>query len=254
MDSRFKHWEKNLPPEYRLSQDGAVHDLTPTESAIINCQRYNLHTWYLLCRIKLYIAALTGARRLRTFLTDVLEIGQATVLTSMKLIKFQCDTYDSALCSGPENVHPTFPGSIWFFEGCYSLFEAAVALITTLARYPWSDKMPEAKQLVDRAIGVLTQVAALDKGKRRGIVCIAAEVLRSLRQEIWWRTQASTVSDDLLPPVHNTGIASTYRMPTRSTTGNEQYIASMTDSHPFETSGMNNQVMSQTTIASVSGE
>lgn len=235
MDSRFDHWERDLPPEYRLSRDDeAINDLTPTEFTIIDRQRYNLHTWYLLCRIKLYIAALTGVRRLRTFLTDVLEIGKATVLTSMRLIKLQCDTYDSALCYGAENVDPTFPGSIWFFEGCFSLFEATVALITTLTRYPWSDKMSEAKQYVDRAIGVLTHVSALDKGKRRRIVCVAAEVLRTLRQEIWWGTQAShtsTVPTALLPFFHTTGSAPTYNVPTHSTVGNNRCFASMTDSH-----------------------
>ncbi|KAG5350431.1 hypothetical protein C0989_011065 [Termitomyces sp. Mn162] len=255
MDSRFEHWEGNLPSEYQLSRhDDVVNDLTPTELAIIDRQRYNLHTWYLLCRMKLYIAALTGVRRLQILRKDVLEIGKSAILMSIRLIKLQCDTYDSALRYGAENANPTFPGSIWFFEGCFSLFEATVALITTLTRYPWTGKMLEAEQLVDRAIGVMTQVATLDKDQRREIVHMAAEVLGSLRQESWraHTSDTSTTSNFLLPS-HPKGLVPNYSMPSQSVIGYDEYLASMTYSDRFGYPGMSNPVTSQSTVPSVSG-
>ncbi|KAG6873545.1 hypothetical protein C0995_014415 [Termitomyces sp. Mi166 len=257
MDNRFEHWERNLPPEYRLSRhDDAVNDLTSAELTIIDRQRYNLHTWYLLCRMKLHIAALTGVRRLSATRADALGSGKAAILMSTRLIKLQCDTYDSALRYRAENVDPPFPGSIWFFEGCFSLFEATVALISTLTRYSWTNEVSEAEQLVDRAIGVLTQVAALDKSKRREIVHMAAEVLGSLTQESWWRAPIfdTSTASNVLPPssFHFTGLASTYSMPTHSSVGYDQCFASTTYSNLFGFSGINNQVTSQSTVPLVS--
>ncbi|KAG6920136.1 hypothetical protein DXG01_004902 [Tephrocybe rancida] len=239
MDSRFEHWEKNLPSDYQLPRyEGTTSDLTTAELSIINRQRYTLHTWYLLCRVKLHIAALTGVRRLQQLRTDVLESSKTAILMSMRLIKLQCEAHDSALRYRAEDGDPesVFPGSIWFFEGCFSLFEATVALITTLTRYPWKDKIREAEQLVDRAIDVLTQVAGMEKGEQREIASMAAEALGSLRQESWWQAQISgaPACNTLAPPFQSAELATALSdLGTQSNVGYDQWFASMTYSNLF---------------------
>ncbi|KAG6844386.1 hypothetical protein H0H87_007290 [Tephrocybe sp. NHM501043] len=241
MDGRFEHWENNLPPEYQLPRpDGAVSNLTTAELSIIDRQRHTLHTWYLLCRMKLHIAALTGIRQARQLRTDVLGSSKTSILMSMRLIKLQCDAHNSGLRYRTEDVDPEsgFPGSVWFFEGCFSLFEAAVALITTLTRYPWADKMGEAEQLVDRAMGVLTQVG-IEKGEQREVARMATEALGSLRQESWWQVQTSGVHTpyNLLPPTfHGSSIQAGSSVDNEPSVGYNQRFASMTYSNLFRPS------------------
>ncbi|KAG6813127.1 hypothetical protein H0H92_013751 [Tricholoma furcatifolium] len=245
MDDRFEHWERNLPPEYQLSRPkDVVSDLTSAELAIIDCQRYMLHTWYLLCRMKLHIAALTVVRRSLQRRLNILQSSQTAILMSMRLIELQCDTHHhSSLGHRAENVDldSAFPGSIWFFEGCFSLFEASVALITTLTRYPWPEKISEAEQLVDRAMVVLAQVAGLEKGKQTEIARMAAEVISSLRQESWWRAQlpgsSNTSQNSLVFAFHPTELAATYVMPEEPSVGYDQWFASMTYSNIFGVPG-----------------
>ncbi|KAF8070816.1 hypothetical protein FPV67DRAFT_1488820 [Lyophyllum atratum] len=193
IDSQLEHWEQCLPAEYQLLRDNnVISDLSPADLLIVDHQRYTLHTWYLLCRMKLHVAALTGIRESHPR-PDVLECRKTCILMAIRLIRLQCDTHDAVVRFRDEHScrQPVFPGSIWYFEGCFSLFEASVALITTLTRYPWEEKTTEADQLVNRALVVLAHVAAQEKGKRKEIARMGAEVLGSLRQESWWRKQTS---------------------------------------------------------------
>ncbi|KAG6866418.1 hypothetical protein C0991_004703 [Blastosporella zonata] len=238
MDGRFEHWEKNIPPEYQLPRhDAAVSGLTKAEMSLIDHQRYTLHTWYLLCRMKLHIAALTGIRQSRPLHADALESSRTVIVMSTRLIQLQCDAHESALRYRPEDVDPelVFPGRIWFFEGCFSLFEAVVALVTTLTRYPWADKMREAEHLVDKAMGVLTRAAGPENGEQREIARMAAEALGSLRQESWWRVQTSgsSTSRNLLDhTLGHPGLATTTSdVGTKSSVGYDQWSASMTYSN-----------------------
>ncbi|KAG6820824.1 hypothetical protein H0H93_011118 [Arthromyces matolae] len=228
MDSRFEHWERSLPPEYQLPPDeGAVHDFTTAELPIIERQRHTLHTWYLLCRLKLHIAALSGIRQIRPLRTDVLESSKTAIITSMRLIKLQCDTHDSTLGYVTENNDPSFPGSIWFFEGCFSLFEATVTLITTLTRYPWAEKTQEAELLVNRAMEVLTRVSG--PVREREVARMAAEVIGTLKQESWWSQTPSTFNSSF----HHVSLQTNCSVPLQSTVGYDESFASMTYSNVF---------------------
>ncbi|KAG5646228.1 hypothetical protein DXG03_004055 [Asterophora parasitica] len=211
MDDRFESWENDLLPEHRLPHDErATSHFTVKDLVIIHYQRYTLHTWYLLCRTKLHIAALTGNRTTKQPMADVLESRKTCILMSMRLIELQCETHDFALQSRAEydSGTPAFPGSIWFFEGCFSLVEATVALITTVTRFPWREKVAEADQLVHRAVGVLRYVAGQETEKRGEIARMGVEILSSLQQEPWWRAQVSDAATPSIPMTDSTAFQS----------------------------------------------
>ncbi|KAF8058799.1 hypothetical protein FPV67DRAFT_1523765 [Lyophyllum atratum] len=162
IDSQLEHWEQCLPAEYQLLRDNnVISDLSPADLLIVDHQRMKLH-----------VAALTGIRESHPR-PDVLECRKTCILMAIRLIRLQCDTHDAVVRFRDEHScrQPVFPGSIWYFEGCFSLFEASVALITTLTRYPWEEKTTEADQLVNRAL--------VEKGKRKEIARMGAEVLGS---------------------------------------------------------------------------
>ncbi|RDB25040.1 putative transcriptional regulatory protein C1F7.11c [Hypsizygus marmoreus] len=200
MDARLDQWEENLPPEYQQNQD--TSDIDPADLPVINHQRHAILTWYLLCRAKLNIAAITGTGRPRQLRVNIFECRRLCVVLSMRLIQLQCETYEYATQYRAEHggAEPPFPDRSWYFEGCFSLFEGTVALITTLTRYPWKEKTAEAEVLVDRAIDVLAQVVREEQGKRGEVARMATEVLGALRQESWWRAQTSNGST---PSVHD---------------------------------------------------
>ena len=96
-------------------------------------------------------------------------------MLAMRLIRLQCETWERAQrCKA--GVQHGLPGSHWFFEGCFALFEAAVALVTTLTRYPWPEKAAEAEQLIDRTVEVLNQVVREEQGKKGAIARMAVDV------------------------------------------------------------------------------
>jgi len=197
MDTKLEHWEENLPPEYRQSRDKRlVEHIDPVELATIDCQRYMLLSWYITVRAKLHLASMTGHGRPAQSRRDVLETRRRCVVLSMRLIRFQCETYDS-IKGCRAGLGPDFRHTSWFFEGCFSLFETTVALITTLTRWPWKEKTAEADELAERAIEVLTEVTTREVGKKGDIARMGAEVLRVLHREKWWRGQ---VSGGIVPP------------------------------------------------------
>lgn len=197
MDTKFEHWEEELPPEYRQYRDKSLFEgVDPIERATIDCQRFMLLSWYITVRTKLHIASMTGHGRPAQLRRDVLETRGRCVLLSMRLIRFQCETYDG-IRGCRTGLRPDFRQSSWFFEGCFSLFETTVALITTLTRWPWKEKIAEADELAERAIGVLTEVTRREVGRKGEIARMGAEVLRVLHREKWWRGQ---VSEGAVPP------------------------------------------------------
>ncbi|KAG5639468.1 hypothetical protein H0H81_001590 [Sphagnurus paluster] len=236
MDKRLEHWERSLPPEYQLPRDeGMTRNLTTTELLTVNHQRYALHTWYLLFRTKIHIAALTGVRTSRQRSADILASRDACVLVCMRLIRLQCDNHDYTY-RAEEGC--TFPGSVWSFEGCFSLFEASVALLTTLTRYPWESKIREADSLVTRAIDVLTHVAGYENGKRSEIPRMAATVLGSLQEESWWQAQLSNKAPVTPPLPHEIFEASPHSnayiaLQSQAFDAGYEYFASMTNPSLF---------------------
>jgi hypothetical protein len=197
MDARLERWEDQLPHEYRQYRDeNLMSRFDPMELATIECQRYTLLSWYITLRTKLHIASMTGPGRPLQLRKDILESRKRCVLLSMRLIKFQCETYDSLRQQGGTSG-PAFRHNSWFFEGCFSLFETTVAMLTTLTRWPWPEKTQEADELAQRVINVLSDVTRQEPGKRGEIARMGSEVLRVLHQENWWRSQ---VSGGTVPP------------------------------------------------------
>jgi len=112
----------------------------------------------------------------------------------MRQIRFQCENHTAAINRRAEHFGRAFPGSHWFFEGCISLLEAAIALLTTLTRYPWKEKVDEAVELVDRAMAVFTHIVSEETGKRGEIARMAAEVLGALQKGSLWKSQENSTS------------------------------------------------------------
>lgn len=196
MDQKFQQWEEQLPPEFQHGYDDStgINQYDPTYTTILSRHRYSLHTWYLLIRMKLHIASITGQGRSPQSPANLQEGRRLCILFSMRLVRLQIETWESATsCKG--GTQYGLPGSNWFFEGCFSLFEGAVALVTTLTRYPWQEKISEAEQLIDRALLVFGQVAHEEEGKRGDIARMAVEVLTALGKEHWWRAQSGSVGD-----------------------------------------------------------
>lgn len=133
--------------------------------------------------MKLHIAAVTGQGRAPQPPMCIKECVRHCISLALKLGHFQCDTYDARGKSSPGDA---VAGSNWFFEGCFTLFEAGVALMAVLTRYPWPDKTAEAKALVARAEGVFARVVREEEGLRADIARMGVEVLGLLQQEHWW--------------------------------------------------------------------
>ncbi|GLB37841.1 hypothetical protein LshimejAT787_0408920 [Lyophyllum shimeji] len=212
IDSRLEHWEECLPSEYQLPRhDRGRSDPSAAELSTIEHQRYVLHTWYLLCRMKVNLAALTACVYEPRPRADVLQCRETCILMAMRIIKLQCDAHAYVQQRAEHGNHELYPGGVWFFEGCFSLFEAAVVLVSTLMRFPWEEKTTEADELLNRALGVLTHVAGQESGKRNEISRMGAEVLASLRQESWWTAQVSgtpaPVANHHPPILHSAGLS-----------------------------------------------
>jgi hypothetical protein len=195
LDDKFQLWEDNLPAEYQQNRNERVtEDIEPAELMRIDRQRYSLITWYLICRIKLHLAAIAVFGQDSKPWTDLGETPKRCIALCIRQIRLQCDTHAAALQHRARHGGRSQPGSHWFFEGCISLAEAAVVLSTTLTRYPWKDKMDEAVELVDRAMAVFTHVVGDETGQRGETARMGAEVLGALREEDWWRSHATPAS------------------------------------------------------------
>ncbi|KAF8638078.1 hypothetical protein AX16_010710 [Volvariella volvacea WC 439] len=251
MDQKFSQWESCLPDQLQYGYQGDVGftsnsgpsagsvpggPAVPDSTTKCNSdqlsltwarQRYTLHTWYLLIRMKLHIASLIGRGRPAQSPAHLVESGKLCILFAMRLITVQCDAWENAkkCCSASRNGHGVdittgsgngdidhaLPGSHWYFEGCYSLFEGAVALMTTLARFPWKEKVIEAEHLIDRSLGVLTEVVREERGKRGEIAKMGLGAVAELAKERWWRAPSemqhqhprhSNHNQQRYPPLH----------------------------------------------------
>ncbi|TFK62319.1 hypothetical protein BDN72DRAFT_848822 [Pluteus cervinus] len=206
VDQKFHQWGRHLPPQFQCEYDdnSSQQHSNNYEAGYLSTlarHRYTLHTWYLLIRMKLHIASITGQGRTPQRRSHIEESRRLCTVFAMDLIRLQCETWENALQRKTDSGYD-LPGSHWFFEGCFALFEAAVALVTTLTRYPWPEKAGEAEQLIDRAVVVLTQVVRAEEGKKGEIARMAVEVLTSLANEHWWRARSpshgspSSLEDD----------------------------------------------------------
>lgn len=155
----------------------------------IDQQRYTLITWYLMCRAKLHLVAITGFGRFWQQWANIEENRRRCILICMRQVRLQCDTHAAAVQRRAHHGGDPLPGTPWFFEGCISLIEASVILLSTIARHPWKEKVKEAVELVDRAMAVFTHVVREQPGKQGEIARMAVKVLGTLREEDWWKAQ-----------------------------------------------------------------
>ena len=186
MDQKFEHWEESLPRVFRMDYDlRLLQECSPVDLKMVARQRYVLHSWYLLARLKIYIASTTGQARIPPPSHVNRHCMENCIQTAMKVIRFQTSAYNASLRHDFDPTAPIFPGSTWFFEGCFSLFEGSVALITTLARYPWPEKVSEANALIETALTVFQNVTHKERGKLRETSQRAVDVLETLREDYW---------------------------------------------------------------------
>lgn len=187
MDRRFQEWEERLPSEYQLNIDAPIlQECDLNEMKILIGQRYTLRTWYLTGRLKLYIASTTGQGRGPQAAHHMRRTLEECVLLSMEVIRFQTASYQSLFQHSDDITMPSYPGSCWLFEGCFSLFEASVALITVMSRLPWQDKLAEFNLAVDSAIYTFGQVVKREQGRKTSETAARAmEVLMTIREQHW---------------------------------------------------------------------
>jgi hypothetical protein len=201
MDHKFQEWEARLPPEYQLNSDVKVlEDLNCAEKKILARQRYTLHTWYLVGRLKLHIASITGQGRAPQP-ADITRRGvEECISLSIKLIEFQTAAFDAYSGLDADLSAPVYPGNCWLFEGCLSLFEASVALVTIMTQLTWARKVANANAVLDSAVRVFNAVAQREDGKTGETATRALEVLVTIRDKYWQDTgtlfQAPKIKDD----------------------------------------------------------
>src|SRR5688572_6269773 len=166
MDNKFEHWEESLPRVFRMDYDlRLLQECSPVDLKMVARQRYVIHSWYLSARVKLWIAATTGYNRIAPVPHINRQCMETCVSGTMQLVRFQTASYNASLRYDFDPTAPIYPGDSWYFEGCFPLFEGAVGLITTMARYPWQEKIGEAHMLVQSALSVFETVGRKEMGK-----------------------------------------------------------------------------------------
>ena len=185
MDRKFLEWEERLPAEYQLHSDPrALQEYTAAELKLLACQRYIIQTWYMIGRFRIHITSTTGLGREPQSPADIRRSMEKVVAISLQIIRFQTAVYESALRPSDDYAHH-FPGNCWFFQGCFSLFEASVALITTLTQLRWREKIDEANAAIDAALRTFTEVGRREAGKTRDTSIRATEVIVTIRNQQW---------------------------------------------------------------------
>lgn len=187
MDRRFQEWEERLPAEYQLSLDATIlQEYTPNERTMLARQRYTLHTWYLAGRMKLYVASATGQGRPPQAHALMKRTLQQCHALSLQVVRFQTAAYRALAHPGDDLSAPAFPGNCWLFEGCFSLFEASVALNSVRSRLPCmpEDQAAEADHAIASAVHTFSEVAKREQGRKTAETAVRAlEVLATIREQ-----------------------------------------------------------------------
>ncbi|KAF8971071.1 hypothetical protein BDZ97DRAFT_1753416 [Flammula alnicola] len=208
MDRKFQEWEERLPSEYQLKLDAPIlQECDSNEMKVLACQRYTLHSWYLIGRLKLFIASATGQGRAPQSAAHMRRTMEECINLSIQVIRFQTAAYESLSRPSDDLSAPVYPGNCWLFEGCFSLFEASVALITVMSQLPCKEKVAESNLAIESALVVFNEVARREHSLKTGETATKAlEVLITIREQHWPKIskllQLPTVKDepDLLDP------------------------------------------------------
>lgn len=194
MDDKLRRWKSSVPTEYQESKEiTSLRGYQDPEIFILARQRYILTTWYLAARLKLHIASTTGQHRETQTPADLAKCRQLCIAVAFELIKFQCEFHDDLVQRFKErqNIHYAYLASGWLFHGCFSLFEACVALLATKERIPQQEKVPGVMEAFDRSLEVLSETAKHETGKEGSIATMAIDVLRPLRKQLFSGSQSS---------------------------------------------------------------
>ncbi|KAF8813726.1 hypothetical protein BYT27DRAFT_6353974 [Phlegmacium glaucopus] len=193
MDCKLEQWEDHLPLEYQIDYDVALlHDYTSADLVILDRQRYTIHTWYFMSRLKLLVASSTGHCRPPQAPLHKRQSLERCISLSTRTIRFQTARYNAVTGDLHASIHP---GVAWGFEGCFSLFEASVALRTTLAQYSWREKLMEADMLIQSALLTFNDWRLREPGKTSEIAARAIEVLITIQEQRWSETKGSQPSE-----------------------------------------------------------
>ncbi|KAF9482197.1 hypothetical protein BDN70DRAFT_875284 [Pholiota conissans] len=207
MDRRFQEWEERLPSEYQLRLDAPIlQECSPSEMKILTRQRYTLHTWYLTGRLKLFIASATGQGRAPQPSPLMRRTMEECINLSIQVIRFQTAAYQTLFRPNDDLSAPTYPGNCWLFEGCFSLFEASVALITVMSQLPCQDKVGESNRAIDSVLHTFMEVVKREQGRKTAETAARAmEVLITIREQHWPKVskllQLNTVKDEPTDPI-----------------------------------------------------
>jgi hypothetical protein len=224
LDSKFHNWESNIPLEFRpgttQEQDIVLFaGLSQPELQDFLRHRYMITTWYHFVRLKfgtLATSQLPLAPPAIGNTRHAVHWAERCMQSALKLINFQCDTFD--------HLHRTpsgerWVGQNWYFEGCLSLLEAAVALVLVLTKYPATFLLPpganmaeecrtglkleyvETTRTLSRTINVFSEIVMNDgelqahvagEGKRIEIAAKGLHMLQILLKEHWWKLDPRT--------------------------------------------------------------
>jgi hypothetical protein len=199
MDHKLEQWEGHLPLEYQMDYDvNLLHDHTLADIVVLDRQRYTIHTWYLMTRLKLLIASCTGRLpRPPQVPLHMRQCLERCVIISSQVICFQTARYNAFTSNRHASIHC---GVSWGFAGCFSLFEASVVLLITLTRYSWEEKVMEADTLIRSALLTFNDWCSRAPGKSSEIAARAIEILMTLQEQ---RMSAPETNDDLeIPTAH----------------------------------------------------
>ncbi|KAF4620331.1 hypothetical protein D9613_000355 [Agrocybe pediades] len=186
LDRKFQEWADRLPHEYRLDCDMRQlrQQFPAPDLKLMAQQRYLLHTWYLVGRLKLHVTSTTGLGRAPQDPKDIQQSMEQCVIISMDIIRLQHRTYMTLFANGNIEDSPyVYPGSSWLYEGCFSLLEASVALITTMAQLRWQEKSAEAAATIDLSFNILGEVVQREEGKTRATASRALEILTTIQHQ-----------------------------------------------------------------------
>lgn len=193
IDSKLEQWENHLPLEYQMDYDvNLLHDYTPIDLVILVRQRYTIHAWYLMSRLKLLIASCTGQGRSPQVPLHMRQSMERCISLSIQTIRFQTARYNAVTHNLHASIHS---GDSWGFEGCFSLFEASVVLLTTLARYSWREKLKEADMLIQSALFTFNDWRSREPGKTGEIAARAIDVLITLQGQHWSEPSAPETNE-----------------------------------------------------------
>ncbi|KAK2467865.1 hypothetical protein APHAL10511_000160 [Amanita phalloides] len=177
LDEKFQRWEESLPPEYKQVKFDNL-DFSQAESLLVARMAYLLQTWYLLSRVKLHIACTTGQGRVAKPQSLAVESRERCFAAAVQLIQLQCNVITAEIESNKVSA-----GNSWYFEGCFSLLEASVTIMTIMTHRPFVEREQEVDDLLNRSSSVFKRIASYERGKRGTIARMSVEVLGVLRDQ-----------------------------------------------------------------------